>query len=151
MDQLDVGEGAILRGRALENAAVTWVMEYERRQGREPVDRRGRGFPADIESSGRIIEIKSTATRFRGWYLSLQPIQLERAKSDGAFFLYVVENVGSGQDLGQITLRILAGDHLRRLAAAAVARTSYEVGWPTADYDATPVEAMPPSLPEPGA
>lgn len=151
MDQIDVGDGAVLRGRSLEDAAIAWVMEYERRHGRQPVDRRGRGFPADVESSGRTIEVKSTATTFRGWYLSLQPVQLERARADPGFHVYVVEHVGTGRDPGGVTLRVLAGDHLRRLAAAAVARTSYEVGWPAADYDATPAEGMPPPAPEAGA
>lgn len=144
MDEIDVGKGAILRGKALEDAAVAWVMEYERREGRVPVDRRYQaGFPGDIESPPRLIEVKSTATSYRGWFLPLQPVQVEHARTDPTFHVYVVEHIGSGRDTSKFTLRILAGEHLRRLAEAAVARTSYEVPWPTADYDATAIEGAP--------
>jgi hypothetical protein len=148
MDELDVGQGALLKGKALEDAAVAYVTEYERRHGRTAIDRRYQaGFPGDIESPPRIIEIKSTATSYRGWFLPLQPIQVEHALTDPAFYVYVVEHIGAGGDPSKITLRILGAEHLQKLAAAAIARTSYEVPWPTADYDGTPVEGRPPSQP----
>lgn len=134
----------LLKGRALEDAAVAWVMQYEMAQGRTPVDtRRTKGAPADIASSGRLIEVKSTATSFRGWYLSLQPGQLKLARSDASFHVYVVEGIGSGDDPGAITLRILTGAALRSMVAKARAVVSYEVPWPTALYDASPVEPAP--------
>lgn len=132
-------EGKI-RGRAVEDAAVAWVMEFERRAGREPFDRRyERSFPADLESPPRIIEIKASAGSYRGWLLPLEPVQLEHARTDPTFFLYVVENVGQG-DPAKYTLRILAGDHLRALTARATERRYFEMSWPTADYDHTPIE-----------
>jgi len=118
-------------------------MAYERAQGREPVDRRyAKGYPGDIESPPRIIEIKATSTSYRGWFLPLAPIQLEHAREDPTFHIYVIENVGQG-DPAQFSLRILSGDQLRALAAKATPRTSYEVPWPVADYDETPIKAGP--------
>jgi len=132
-----------LAGTTVEPAAVTWVMEYERRQGRQPVDRRhDRSFAADIESPPRLIEIKATATSYRGWFLLMEPVQVKHAHSDPNFYVYVVENVGQG-DPALFTVRILSGDQLRQLVEKAKKREYYEVGWPTKNYDATPVESMP--------
>lgn len=53
--------------RAVEDAAIAWVMERpERRAGRSPRDTRHRGAPADIESSGRLIEVKAFMRSTRG-------------------------------------------------------------------------------------
>lgn len=132
-----------LRGRAVEQAAVLWVMKYERRHGREPVDRRyERSFPGDIESPPRVIEIKATATSYRGWFLPMEPVQLKHAQSDPNFHLYVVENVGQGNPAA-FTLRAISGEHLRRLVTRATERHYYEVPWPTKDYDATLPELLP--------
>ena len=132
-----------LRGRVVEHAAIDWVMAYERAHQRQPVDRRGeRAYPGDIESTGRVIEIKSTYSDFRGWYLALQPVQRDAAMDDSSFHVYVVEKIGQG-DPALFRLRILAGDQLRQMVTKAVERHYYEVPWPTALYDATPVETMP--------
>lgn len=142
MDDERTPAGGPLRGGQVEPAAVKWVMDYERSLGHAPTDRRhDRAFPGDIDSPPRIIEIKSTATSFRGSFLPLEPVQVEHARSDPHYCLYVVENVGQG-DPRRFTLRILAGDHLRRLVSRATERRYFEVGWPTADYDATPIEAV---------
>ena len=45
--------------RAVEDAAIAWVMDLERAAGREPRDTRYRGAPGDIESTPRIIEVKA--------------------------------------------------------------------------------------------
>jgi hypothetical protein len=128
-----------IRGnKAVEAAAVLWIMELERQAGREPVDRRHeRGFPADIESPPRIIEIKASSTSYRGWFLPLEPAQLEAAFSNDNFYIYVVESIGQG-DPAKFQLRILHGDQLHRLAAKATTRTYHEVSWPVAEYDNTP-------------
>jgi hypothetical protein len=129
-----------LRGRQVEDAAVTWVMEYERRNGRVPIDRRYmREFPGDIDSPPRVIEIKATATSYRGWFLPLEPIQVKHATTDPNFSLYVVENVGQG-DPSAFTLRIISGEHLQQLVSRATERRYFEVPWSTKDYDATPLE-----------
>ncbi len=130
---------AELRGnQAIEAAAVAWVMELERAAGREPVDRRyERAFPGDIESPPRIIEVKSTHTSYRGWLLPLQPVQVERGLADPNFCIYVVENVAQGNP-ALFTLKVLSGERLRQLLENAVARTSYEVPWPVAEYEDAP-------------
>jgi hypothetical protein len=125
---------------AVEDAAVRWVMAYERERGREPVDRRfDKAFPGDLESPPRIIEVKATGTSYRGWFLAMQPVQVEHALTDATFCVYVVENNAQG-DPSRFTLRILEGDHLRQMAAKATERRYFEVPWPTADYEATAVE-----------
>lgn len=129
-----------LAGVRVEPAAVKWVMAYEQRQGRQPVDRRyEKTFSGDIESPPRIIEIKATATSYRGWFLPLEPVQLEEARANPNFHIYVVENVGQG-NAALFTLRILSGDHLKRLAEKVAERRYFEMSWPTKDYDATPLE-----------
>ena len=72
----------------------------------------------------------------RGWFLGMQPRQLDEIRSNDDFFVYVVEGVSSGR----MTLRILGPDRLRVMIEKAVPRTSYEVPWSTAEYDATEVE-----------
>ena len=124
----------------MEIAAVAWVMELERAAGRAPVDRRfEKTFAGDIESPPRLIEIKATYSSFRGWFLSLQPVQVERGRIDPNFYIYVVENIAQG-DPRLFTLKVLHGDRLRRLLDKAVARTSYEVPWPVAEYDTAPTD-----------
>ena len=134
---------AIKGGKAVEAAAVLWVMELERDAGRSPVDRRyERGFPGDLESPPRIIEIKASSGSYRGWFLPLEPIQLEHARTNDDFYIYVVDNIGQG-DPAKFQLRILHGEQLRRLVAKAVTRTYHEMPWPTAEYDNAPgIEAL---------
>jgi hypothetical protein len=51
---------AELRGnKAVEDAAIAYVMERERNAGRQPVDTRYAGAPADLESPPRLIEVKA--------------------------------------------------------------------------------------------
>jgi len=124
--------------KSVENAAVAWVMGLEREAGRVPVDRRyTRGFAGDIESPPRIIEIKSSYGSYRGWFLPLQPVQVERGLVDPDFYVYVVENVAQG-DPALFTLKVLNGDRLRRMLERATPKTSYEVPWPVTDYDTAP-------------
>lgn len=93
--------------RAVEDAAVAWVMNLERVAGREPVDRRyQKDFAADIASPPRIIEIKASKGSYRGWFLPLEPVQVERGRIDPNFYIYVVENVGQG-DPAALTLKVL--------------------------------------------
>lgn len=48
-----------LTSREVEPAAVAWVIDYERRRGRQPIYRRHDwAFPDDIESPPRVIEVK---------------------------------------------------------------------------------------------
>lgn len=129
---------ALTGSKAIEGAAIAWVMELERQAGRGPVDRRYvKAFAGDIWSPPRTIELKAAGTSYRGWFLPLEPIQLEAARVDPEFYVYVVENVAQG-DPADFTLRVLHGDRLRRLAELATERRYFEVPWPVAEYDSTP-------------
>lgn len=132
-----------LAGAQVESPAIDWVMAYETRHGRNPVDRRHeRAFPGDLDSPPRVIEVKAAARGYRGSFLWLEPVQHKHALDDPTFYVYVVENVGQGNP-AKFTLRVLAGEQLKRLAANAKERRYYELGWPTKDYDVTPIEATP--------
>lgn len=74
---------------------------------------------ADVESSGRIIEIKASsgwAVRSNGLIYITGP-QLRRA-SDLNYYLYIVENVSQG-DPSKAEIRVLHGEDLKRLCAGA--------------------------------
>lgn len=123
--------------KAIEDAAIEWVMGLERDAGRRPRDTRYEGAPADIESPPRIIEVKSFGTSNRGYDLWLEVHQVQEAKANPEFYVYVVENVRQG-DPGQFTLRVLGGDRLRHLLEQAKEQRYYTVPWPVADYDSCP-------------
>ena len=128
--------------KAIEDAAIEWVMGLERAAGRRPRDTRHEGAPADIESPPRLIEVKSFGTSNRGYDLWLEVRQIQEAKANPEFYVYVVENVRQG-DPGQFTLRVLGGDRLRHLLEQAKEQRYYTVPWPVADYDSSPgVDAL---------
>lgn len=64
----------------------------------------------------------------------MEPRQVEEARSNPDFYVYVVENVRQG-DSSQFTLRVLAGDRLQHLLARAKEYRYFGVPWPVADYD----------------
>ncbi|MGE4029025.1 MAG: DUF3883 domain-containing protein [Thermoleophilia bacterium] len=123
--------------KAVEDAAIAWVMELERSAGREPVDTRYRGAPADIESPPLLIEVKAFGKSNRGFGLWLEVRQVEEARRNPRFAVYVVENVRQG-DPNLFTLKVLAGERLSRLLERAKERRYFEVPWPVADYDSSP-------------
>ena len=45
--------------KAVEDAAIAFVLDYERQQGRSARDTRGQRQPADVSSDGRIIAVKA--------------------------------------------------------------------------------------------
>ena len=112
--------------KAIENAAIEWVMGLERAAGCQPRDTRYEGAPADIESPPRMIEVKSFGTSNRGYDLWLEVRQVQEAWANPEFYVYVVENVRQG-DPGQFTLRVLGGDRLRRLLERAKEQRYYTV------------------------
>src|SRR5690349_3785370 len=102
-------------------------MELEREAGREPADTRYRGASADVESDGRLIEVKAFGRSARGEFLWLEPVQVQTARSEPErFFVYVVENVGQG-DPAEFRLRVFGGEQLQRLIARAREKHYYEV------------------------
>lgn len=125
--------------KAVEDAAIAWVIEYERGRGREAHDARYTGAAGDVQSDGRVIEVKAFGKSNRGFGLWLETRQVEEARSNPSFFVYVIENVRQG-DPSAFTLKILGGDRLRRLLEKARERRYFEVPWPVADYDTPHVE-----------
>lgn len=124
--------------KAIEQAAAAWVMDLERAAGRVPEDRRYvRASAGDLWSPPRTIELKTTGTSFRGWFLWLEPVQVEAARSDPNFYIYVVENVAQG-DPQQFTLKVIHGEQLARLLAKVTERRYFEMSWPVKEYDTTP-------------
>lgn len=127
--------------KAIEDAAIAWIMELERASGRQPQDTRYRGAPADIESPPRLIEVKSYGKPnpvARGVELWMEVRQVEEARRNPNFYVYVVENVGQGNP-AEFVLRVLGGPRLQRLLERAKEQRYYSVPWPVADYDAGPV------------
>jgi Domain of unknown function (DUF3883) len=126
-----------LRGnRAIEDAAIRWVIELEREAGREPTDTRHQGAPADIESPPRLIEVKAVgkASGRSDGCLWLETRQVEEARRNPNFFVYVVENVRQG-DPRSFRLIVYGDEQLERLLARAKEKHYYEVPIPVAEYD----------------
>jgi hypothetical protein len=94
-----------MSNKQVEVAAIAYVLDYERQQGRVARDTRHGGEAADLESSGRIIEVKAYGSSGRGCDVWLEVRQFEEARSNPNFYLYIVEQVCSGAP----TLRILTG------------------------------------------
>jgi hypothetical protein len=127
----------LVGNKAIESAAIEWVMTLERRAGREPRDARYERGPADIESPPRVIEVKAAGKSTRGNDLWLETRQVEEARANPDFYVYVVENVRQG-DPSLFSLRVLGGHHLQRLLRRAKEQHYFTVPWPVADYDSCP-------------
>ena len=108
----------LVGNKAIEDAAVKWVMDLERAVGRQPHDTRYKGAAADIESPPRVIEVKAFGNFNRGYDLWLETRQVNEARKNPNFYVYVVENVRQG-DPALFTLRVLGGARLRHLLTRA--------------------------------
>lgn len=53
----------LVGNKAVEDAAIAWVIALETRAGRAAKDTRYRGAPADVESPPRLIEVKGLRTK----------------------------------------------------------------------------------------
>lgn len=120
--------------RAVEDAAVAFVIDYELRAGRLARDTRGHGAAADVESVGRVIEVKAAGGSARGADLWLEPRQVEEAGRNPSFHLYVVDNVRQG-DPRQFGLVDLYGEQLQVLLQRAKEQRYYTMPFPVAVYD----------------
>ncbi len=120
----------------IENAAIACVIAREHAAGRQAVDVRYRGEPADIRSPPRHIEVKAYGTTVRGYELWLEAGQVEEARQNPEFYVYVVENVRQG-DHRSFTLKVLGSPHLQQLLQRAKEQHDYTVAWPVAAYDRT--------------
>ncbi len=124
--------------KAIEAAAIAFVMDLERRSGRTPIDKRYEAsYPADIESLPRIIEVKAVGGSQRGWFLWLEVVQVEEARRNPDFFVYVVDNVRQG-DPAKFGLKVLGGAQLARLIGRAKEKRYFEVPVPVGEYDSAP-------------
>jgi hypothetical protein len=132
--------------KAVEEAAVRFVFDYERRAGRDPRDSRAiPGAPGDLISGDRLIEIKAAGTSSRGFELWLEPVQYQAALDDPAFHLYLVENVRQG-DPALFRLLDLHGEQLRGLVERAKHRSYYTVPFGSSAHDVAPwVIGLPPA------
>lgn len=108
---------------AVEKAAIEFVIEQERLQGRTARDTRGRGA-GDIESDGRIIEVKAYGGWWRTGLLYFTPPQLREGERNADYYVYIVENIAQG-DPSKFDLRVLHGENLQRLFAGAKPHRSY--------------------------
>lgn len=144
-DELPIDESpAPLSGnKAIEDAAIAFVIDLERQAGRNPVDRRyEKAYPADIESLPRVIEVKAVGGSQRGWFLWLEVVQVEEARRNPDFYVYVVDNVRQGNP-ARYGLKVLGGERLARLIARAKEKRYLEVPVPVAEYDNAPgLEAL---------
>jgi len=124
--------------KAIEDAAIEYVLRLEREAGREPVDRRYESaFAADIWSPPRTIEVKAVGKDQRGWFVPIESRQYEAAKADQAFFLYVVDNIRQG-DPSAFRLKVFGGEQLQRLLEKAKKREYWEMPIPVREFDAAP-------------
>jgi hypothetical protein len=119
----------------VERTAIDYVMDLERRAGREPQDVHLSGVPYDIYSPPRKIEVKAFGRSARGAQLPLEDHQVQAAKSDPQnFYVYVVDNVAAKAP-AKIAVRVLHGATLSQMIDRAAPRITY---WPTlraAEYD----------------
>jgi hypothetical protein len=124
--------------KAIEDAAIAFVLELERQAGRSSVDRHyEKAFAADIESLPRIIEVKAVGGSQRGWFLPLQVPQVNEARSNPDFFVYIVDRIRQGNPT-KFGLKVLGGERLARLLEKAKERRYFEVPVPVAEYDGAP-------------
>lgn len=133
-EQVEKGFPDIVGNRAVEDAAIAFVVEYEHRHGRRAHDTRGRGAAADVESDDRIIEVKAAGRSARGFDLWLEVRQVEEARTNPTFHVYVVDNIRQG-DPGQFRLIDLHGDPLQTLLERAKEQHYFAVPFPVAVYD----------------
>jgi hypothetical protein len=114
------------RSKSIALAAVGFVMQFERSQGRKPQNMAHANPGYDIESKqGRIIdryiEVKGIDAEWGKRGVPLSPIQLNKAQELGdKFWLYVVENCTD-----PATARL----HMIQNPAAKITQFSFDSGW----------------------
>lgn len=114
------------------------LLDLEREAGRVPADKRSDpGYPADIDSPPRVIEVTAVGAEARGSDLRLEVAQVERARTDPNFYLYVVDRVAQGNP-ANFRLKVFAGDRLARLIARVRGQRYCELPVPVAEFDSAP-------------
>lgn len=120
--------------RAVENAAIAFVLAYEATHGRPSHDTRGTGAATDVAGDMRTIEVKAYGGSARGQDLWLESRQVDEARTNPNFWLYIVDNVRQG-DPTRFGLLTVGGGDLAALITRAVERRYYTVPFPVATYD----------------
>ena len=130
----DPAEPTYMTNRAIEDAAVAYVLEWERAHGRPSHDTRGSGAPADVAGEHRTIEVKAYGGSARGQDLWLEPRQFAEAQQNPHFWLYVVDNIRQASP-AQFRLLEIGGERLNAMLSRAVEHRYFTVPWPVAVYD----------------
>jgi hypothetical protein len=134
----DQGPAPLSGNKVIEDAAIAFVMRLELSAGRTPQDRRYEAaFAADLSSPPRVIEVKAVGGSQRGWFLPLEVPQVNEARRNRDFYIYVVDNVRQG-DPSKFGLKVFGGERLARLLERARERRYFEVPVPVAEYDEAP-------------
>lgn len=108
----------IVGNKAIEDAAIRFVIDEERRFRREAHDTRHRGARGDVESAGRIIEVKGLGKWLRTQrLLNVTGPQLGDAGNPD-HCVYIVENI-TQRDRSKFEIRVLHGEDLQRVFAGA--------------------------------
>ena len=91
-------EGEVpLANADIERAGIEYVMRLEREAGRHSEDVQLRGFPYDVSSPPRIIEVKAFGGSARGAPIPLEDRQVRAARENPEnFYVYVVDNITAG-------------------------------------------------------
>lgn len=126
----------ITGNRAVEDAAIAFVLARETATGRTPRDVRGTGAAGDVDSPPRTIEVKAFGRSARGTDLWLEVRQVEEARHNPDFYVYVVENIRQGNQAA-FTLKVIGGARLAGLLSRAREQRYFTLPWPVAEYDAT--------------
>ena len=111
-----------------ERVAIEYVMALKCRAGRRPEDVHLHGFPYDVSSPPRKIEVKAFGAAARGAPIPLEDRQVKAARDDlEHFYVYVVDNIaGASRRVpegharsGHASHLLLADAPYRRLRADA--------------------------------
>lgn len=97
--------------KSVEQKAIEIVRAYEIAEGRDPKDVSKNGVGHDIESSGRIIEVKGVSEAWKSYtWQSLCPSEIECLnKNINNFYLYIIKF-----DDNKNSLYIIPGKKLKK-------------------------------------
>jgi hypothetical protein len=127
--------------KTVDDAAISYVIAHERRQGRDPYRVQHRDESADVASydpaghhgGDRLIEVQAFGGSAQaGADLWLGADQIESARSRPSYHIYVVDNILQG-DPTRFRLVDLHGDTLTQLLADARQQQYYAVPFPGGD------------------
>jgi Domain of unknown function (DUF3883) len=118
----------LLANADIEHAGIEYVMRLERQAGRQPEDVHHQGFPYDVSSPPRKIEVKAFGGSARGAPIPIEDSQVTAAREDPEhFYVYVVDNLAAA-DQTEIAVRVLYGSALQAMLGKAAPHVTY---WPT--------------------